>query len=269
MKSVCVHIHPHSTIDKACNDLENLGLNFLYSLEDEDGSKCIIGTIKEDCHLHLNPHVLSVTPFILPNIDWESQFRNHGLNYYDGYVHVDLKDFGCKVPIYNPIRLKPGPGFGDLSHPTTALVLKLMNNYVQKKDVLDVGCGSGILSIAALSMGAKSVFGLDIDEHAILHSRINAELNGMGDLVYFGKASDYEGNSSSLLILMNMIHSDQIEAVNSLLNVFHLPGDCLISGILKKDKEDYLKFAHTMNWELVFEIADGDWIAFHFTRQSL
>lgn len=266
MKSVCVHIHPHSTIDEALNELQNLGLNLLYSSEDENGSKAIYGTINEDCNLSLNPHVILVAPFILPKIDWELQFKEHGLNYHDGYVHVDLKDFGCLMPLHNPIRLMPGPGFGDLSHPTTNLVLKLMSNFTQKKDVLDIGCGSGILSIAAVSMGAKSVFGIDIDEDAIEHSKMNSALNDMDHLVSFGKAFDYKINNSSLLILMNMIHTEQIEAFNSLKSTFHLPGDCLISGILKKDKKDYLEFTNSLKWQLVSEIEDGDWIAFHFTR---
>ncbi len=78
------------------------------------------------------------------------------------------------------LLLKPGPGFGDLSHPTTSLMLKLMKlnlASMQAGAVLDVGSGSGILALAASLLGSGDVAGIDIDREANRHARKNARLN--------------------------------------------------------------------------------------------
>lgn len=80
------------------------------------------------------------------------------------------------------IELDPGRAFGTGSHPTTALCLKLMEETIFKNSsVLDIGTGSGILMIAAKILGAKEVWGTDIDELAIESSRENLLLNGIND----------------------------------------------------------------------------------------
>ena len=76
------------------------------------------------------------------------------------------------------VKIEPGPGFGDASHPTTLLTLQLISRLVAGRDILDIGCGSGILSLSALALNAASVIGYDIAFEAILHSIQNAKLNG-------------------------------------------------------------------------------------------
>jgi len=78
------------------------------------------------------------------------------------------------------IEMDPGMAFGTGSHPTTRLCLQWLLDAVKPGDsVLDYGCGSGILGIAAAKLGAGSVLGVDIDEHAVTASRANAERNGV------------------------------------------------------------------------------------------
>ena len=79
------------------------------------------------------------------------------------------------------VRLDPGLAFGTGTHPTTALCLEWLDGLdLEGRRVLDFGCGSGILSIAALLLGAATVTALDIDPQAISASRSNAERNGLG-----------------------------------------------------------------------------------------
>ncbi len=113
----------------------------------------------------------------MPEIDWEKQWEMHAIGFKKGVLTLPIAGFG-------DIYLKPGPGFGDLSHPTTRLALKLMPEYVKEKEVIDIGCGSGILSLAASAMGAKNVIGIDIDLGAIRHSIENQKLNKMENLVF-------------------------------------------------------------------------------------
>ena len=80
------------------------------------------------------------------------------------------------------VMLDPGLAFGTGTHPTTALCLEWLDGLdLKDKSVIDFGCGSGILAIAALKLGAKSAVGIDIDPQAILASRNNAEQNGVAD----------------------------------------------------------------------------------------
>ena len=82
-----------------------------------------------------------------------------------------------RVPLY----LNPGLTFGTGSHPTTQLCLELLEDVVAEGDkVLDLGCGSGILGIAALGLGASHVIGVDIDPKAVDVAYENAEMNGIG-----------------------------------------------------------------------------------------
>ena len=80
------------------------------------------------------------------------------------------------------LNLEPGLAFGTGTHETTRLCMVFLEEFVKPgMDVLDVGCGSGILSVAALLLGARSAVGVDIDELAVKTAVQNAELNGVGD----------------------------------------------------------------------------------------
>lgn len=88
-------------------------------------------------------------------------------------------------------KIEPGHVFGTGLHHTTQLCVEQLENYVNKNTtVLDLGCGSGILSIIALLLGAESAFAVDIDKNAVKISYENAELNGIGKNKYTVKSGD-------------------------------------------------------------------------------
>lgn len=88
-------------------------------------------------------------------------------------------------------KIEPGHVFGTGLHHTTQLCVEQLENYVNKNTtVLDLGCGSGILSIIALLLGAESAFAVDIDKNAVKISYENAELNGIGKDKYTVKSGD-------------------------------------------------------------------------------
>ena len=133
--------------------------------------------------------------FYCKTIDWEAQWAAHAQNFYDGCVHIDFKSYGRSAP---PLRLKPGGGFGDLSHPTTRLMLRMLAQIVAKQDVIDIGCGSGILSLAAAALGSPKVYGIDIEQEAVEHSRNNAIFNNLSEKSFF-----FEPANLNLQILQN------------------------------------------------------------------
>lgn len=156
------------------------------------------------------------------------------------------------------IPMVPGPGFGDLSHPTTRLVLKMMTPHVPGRTVLDVGCGSGVLSLAAHHLGATKVIGVDIDPDAVLHAKKNAKLNRF-DKIFFGPPE------SSDILLLNMIRSEQTVAWNS---ISYLKFNKIFtSGIRIEDRENYLSLVKDWNWVLVCELQEDDWISFYFIQK--
>ena len=184
---------------------------------------------------------------MLKEIDWEEQWAIHAPDFHDGCAHIVL-------PTNQKIQLLPGPGFGDFSHPTTRLMIELMSSYVPGKNILDIGCGSGILSIASAKMGGTRIYCSDIDPAAIEHTKKNAAFNHMSI------STNLEGLKKPV-VLMNMIFSEQIIAWQT----HRLHFDKLMtSGILSSQREAYLAFATSQNWELMEEKESNEWLGFIF-----
>jgi ribosomal protein L11 methyltransferase len=180
-------------------------------------------------------------------IDWEEQWRLHAPGFKNGFLPLRIKE--------HTLLMKPGPGFGDLSHPTTHLVLRLMKEPIFDKNVLDIGSGSGILSLVAKVLKAKTVFGIDIDEKAIQHAKENADLNKLE--IHFGKASDYKEKTKPV-VLINMIFSEQKEALKELPDLD--PIEWIASGLLKSEKQAYIDFLALKGLKVVEEAKEGEWI---------
>jgi ribosomal protein L11 methyltransferase len=190
-------------------------------------------------------------------VDWEAQWASFAENFYDGLAHIDLTRFGGA----GELLLLPGPGFGDLSHPTTLLMLKLMQEKVKREQVVDIGCGSGILGLAALKLGARSLWGLDIDPDATMHSQKNAALNGL-EAVFSDEIPEFSGGQC--ILLMNMILPEQkmVMAQGARLNA--IAQTWITSGILVSQREEYLAVARGWGWELVSELHEGEWLGMVF-----
>lgn len=186
-----------------------------------------------------------------PNeVDWEKQWADFSQNYHDGKAHIEVGD--------QVLELFPGAGFGDLSHPTTALMLEMLESKVPNEHVLDVGSGSGILTLASLLLNAKSAHGIDIDEEALEHAKKNAALNKLH--ATFSKNIPLQMKKS--IFLMNMIFPEQKEfspeKLNSMAKLW------IVSGIMTKEREDYLNQAKQWNWILTHEFLNSDWLGFIF-----
>ena len=255
----CIDLHADCSVDEAWKELEAAGCTVLFSVEDPPHPPQLFAHIPEGCEMGLLFHVVSWKEAPLPGIDWEAQWALHAPGYRDGYLWIDPHQFGGPRSL-PPIRLWPGPGFGDLSHPTTNLMLEMMASHVEHRNVIDVGCGSGVLSLCAVALGAKSVQGIDIDPLAIDHAKRNALLNGMEMKVDFFLPSEKALSlSSNSLILMNMIWSEQKEAMRSL---SHFSGDCLISGIHVSERNAYLQYIDERGWKLAAEHQRDEWLGF-------
>jgi ribosomal protein L11 methyltransferase len=191
---------------------------------------------------------------------WENQWKLFAPNFRNGKAHIDLTPYGHPATL----ELYPGPGFGDFSHPTTRLALKLMAHYTQDSYVIDIGCGSGILSLAATAMGAKSVYGYDIDPEAVEHAKKNLSLLQHSQEVIFSDKPPQHIPAKAVL-LMNMIHSEQMEAWKV---VQDKVGESLFitSGILESDIPSYLEWMKMQSYSLQKSLSEEGWSGFVFSK---
>jgi len=164
------------------------------------------------------------------------------------------------------IQLDPGLAFGTGSHPTTALCLAWMaHNNFNNQSVIDYGCGSGILSIAACKLGAKQVFGVDIDPQAVDASLDNARRNGIDpDLLQVSLASNFDSGRVDLLIA-NILAGPLVELAPKFASMIKFGGKILLSGILKTQLND-IKCVYQSYFDLDPESVLEDWARITGTR---
>lgn len=251
----CLRLKYNHSLEDSWNILENENLSILYGTDEKNHFLFYVETESLEQIPPLDC-LIDSQPYELPPIDWEAQWSSHGRNYHDGFVHLSLKD--------QVIRLKPGPGFGDFSHPTTQMTLEFLTMYLHEKSLIDVGCGSGILSLAAAVLGAHQVIGIDIDQQALIHSQENSYLNGLEKQCKFILPEEFKNISGMLAIAMNMISSEQEIAWQSLPALHHYPSKLFISGIRKEERNSYLTWTKKQGWILVEENEKEGWLAFYF-----
>lgn len=130
------------------------------------------------------------------------------------------------------VELDPGLAFGTGTHPTTALCLEWLDSLsIEGKSVLDFGCGSGILAIAALKLGAREARGYDIDPQALAASQENANQNGVGESLELTiRLEDLREPAD--VVLANILAGPLIELATEILDLTITGGKLALSGIL-------------------------------------
>ncbi|KPV96649.1 Ribosomal protein L11 methyltransferase [Pseudoalteromonas sp. P1-9] len=157
------------------------------------------------------------------------------------------------------VLLDPGLAFGTGTHNTTALCLRWLDSLdLSGKTVVDFGCGSGILGIAALKLGAKRVIGIDIDPQALEASRDNAERNGVADQLEVYLPEDQPEFEADILVA-NILAQPLRELHQVILGLLKSGGQFALSGILEEQvtsvEDIYRQYA-----ELETSQQDGEWM---------
>lgn len=132
------------------------------------------------------------------------------------------------------VMLDPGMAFGTGTHPTTAQCLTWLDGQnLTGKTVVDFGCGSGILGIAALKLGAKQVIGIDIDQQALIATRENAERNGVAEGMQVYLPSQ-QPTLEADIVLANVL-AGPLQELADIISAYVKPeGDLVMSGILER-----------------------------------
>ena len=137
------------------------------------------------------------------------------------------------------IVLDPGLAFGTGSHPTTRLCLRwLDDNLKGGESVLDYGCGSGILAIAALKLGAAHAVGIDVDSQAVSASRDNAAANRVGNVQFYQPDNAPQGSHD--LVVANILTNPLRMLAPLLANATRQGGQIVLSGILEEQAQDVM-----------------------------
>ncbi|MGD0611650.1 MAG: 50S ribosomal protein L11 methyltransferase [Anaerolineales bacterium] len=172
-----------------------------------------------------------------------------------------------------PIRIDPGMAFGTGTHPSTQLCLELLETWTpQGGEVIDLGCGSGILSIAALKLGAGTALGVDIDATAVKASRENALANGIpAEQFVLGLGSVtaiLEGQFSirrARLVVANILAPVILRLIDAGMADLLAPGGALIlAGILSEQAEAVRSAAVGRELDFLEQRQMGDWVALVF-----
>jgi len=197
--------------------------------------------------------------------DWETAWKKY-------YKPVKITEKMTIVPTWEPyeatyeneliIELDPGMAFGTGTHPTTILSIQALENYVKSDDiVIDVGCGSGVLSIASSLLGANHVYAYDLDDIAIKSTTSNVALNSLTDHIT-AQQNDLlnQVQVSADIIVSNILAEIIVKFVQDAWDNLKEDGYFITSGIIHKKKQLVIDELQRIGFSII-EINDQDeWI---------
>lgn len=162
------------------------------------------------------------------------------------------------------IELDPGMAFGTGTHPTTVLSIRALEQYVKQGDVvIDVGSGSGVLSITAAILGAKKVYAYDLDEIAVKSTRINVKLNHVQDRVDVKQNDLLKGvEHQADIIVSNILAEIILQFVEDAYKRLHSGGYFITSGIIKGKKDEVKDELTRVGFKIVDTKEMEDWYLF-------
>jgi ribosomal protein L11 methyltransferase len=197
----------------------------------------------------------------LQDQDWEQAYKQH-FQPIQCAPQLWIVPSWCEPPDPQAtnIKLDPGMAFGTGTHPTTALCLAWLGEHdINQQRVIDYGCGSGILAIAACKLGAKQVVAVDIDKQALEASEWNSRANDIAsDRIQISLPEQMDTRKADLLIA-NILAGPLIEFAPQFANLLNPGARILLSGILKTQLEE-IQSAYRPYFDLDPAGFQGDWV---------
>jgi ribosomal protein L11 methyltransferase len=237
--------------------------------DDPDGTVADAATTLRSLAMHLSPHVAAAARVrSVADQAWERVWLTDWKS-----MQFGRRLWVCPTTAEHPqdpgavvVWLDPGLAFGTGTHPTTALCLETLDALdLRQQSVVDYGCGSGILAIAALKLGARRATGIDLDPQALLASRENAIRNGVSDALETeapggqAQAADY--------VFANILAQPLIELQPTLAAWVKPRGGLVLSGILGTQLTDVLA-AYRPQFDIVGCTQRDEWCCIRASKRA-
>ena len=249
-------------------------VNFYIDSSEDD--KSLVERVKEelnDLRMFVDLGSGVITESETEDKDWINNWKQywHTFTIGDLYIKPTWEPVTKEMEGHVVLSIDPGTAFGTGSHETTRLVIKQLQKYVKPHDeVLDVGCGSGILSVVALKYGAKHALGTDLDPNAIIASNENAKQNDIsdemlevieGNIIDDKAVKDACGYECYDIVAANIL-ADVLCPLSVCIHEHMKHGAYFITSGIINSKEEEVVNAFSKNPELeIVEINhDGEWV---------
>lgn len=220
----------------------------------------------------LQPSDYRITSELLEDQNWSRSWMDnyHAMQFGERLWvcpwHIDPPE-----PDATNLRLDPGLAFGTGTHPTTSLCLSWLDQHIQQQQsLLDFGCGSGILAIAALLLGLQHADGVDIDPQALEASLANAEANQVEDRLHLYSATQFSAEHSQQqydIVVANILSGPLVELAPMLARHARAGGDIVLSGILAEQADGVIN-AYAPFFTMDAPLFEEDWVLLHGCRLS-
>lgn len=209
---------------------------------------------------HCDRQITAMRTEILEDKDWVREWMEHYQPMYFGHgLWIVPSHHAPPEPEATNILLDPGLAFGTGTHPTTAMCLAWLAAHPPAGQfVVDYGCGSGILAIAAARLGARRVIAIDNDPQALLATTANAEKNGVHNIIECG-GIDFPITDPADCLLANILAGPLISLAGRFSEICRPGGTIVLSGILEEQSEQVIQ-AYTDQFSMERAEQQGDWV---------
>ncbi|MBQ3641779.1 50S ribosomal protein L11 methyltransferase [bacterium] len=165
------------------------------------------------------------------------------------------------------VNIDPGNAFGTGTHATTQLCVKSCEKYMKEgASVADIGCGSGILAICAMKLGANKADAVDTDETAVETAIINAKVNNETSINFQTASSEVLKSEGYDFVFANILHNVLAQIMPDLKRIMKIGAKLVLSGILEGKEGVVLEAIQRNNLKLIEEARQKEWIAYTVER---
>lgn len=265
--------------DESLNSMKDCATRMKIYLGDNEQGEQELNALKEELNnlkidnTDIDLGSLNITVNIVDDEDWANNWKQFFKPFEVGEKILvkptweSIEDKGDRIVL----EIDPGASFGTGQHHTTQLCIEQIEKYIKNKmEVLDMGCGSGILSIASILLGAKHVVGVDIDENAVRIAKENALVNNIREdkfLAYCGNVIEDERLQDAIgfnkydMIVVNIIADIIIEMSDCFPKFLKQGGILITSGIIEKYVDQVKDTLINLGFEIKETIQKEDWVS--------
>ena len=227
----------------------------------------------EDMKAYVNVGKCTIEESQTEDIDWVNNWKQYFHQFYiddilviPSWEEVKEEDKGRMI-----VHIDPGTAFGTGAHETTQLCIKSVKKYVtEDSEILDVGCGSGILGMIALMLGAKHSVGTDLDPCAITATHENMEVNGIskdryevmiGNIIDDKEVQDKVGYEKYDIVLANILAEVLVPLTPVIVNQMKKGAVYITSGIIDDKEETVVNAVKAAGLEVLEVNYQGEWVS--------